>query len=348
MQRLMMPCITRSFGPDPRMCDIKKRSICVDNTCVCVKGYIPNASGVCESKESYASYLKLNEYRVKPGEYCRENTDCIEGLVCNKFKCNCPSDCNYRQRKEVCDCGKVDTEVWPIIIGVLLGMIVIVFWIWAIRKTIIKHKEKIKHSSHRTAIDNDDVPASHPLTPFQSSAQTETVDNTASPVRRTTGTPISRDNNTPRTYSPISPTVPRYPVDPESDKPPSYEEVISSPLYNPDPTSLQKALHPNYYIPLSSGTQQSSGPSYSPSERPHSYNPSPATYPNSPYLLGPQFTTHRGSLDAIPHRVHPSATFNVASRSPPSYSSVPELQPPDNPNFHERSVSGSAGTHTDR
>lgn len=325
LQGVMKQCKINLNGADTEMCDINKHSICIENTCVCTKGYIPNKYGQCESKESYLTRTRMTEYRVTPGEYCREDTDCIEGLECKSFECTCPSGCKHVARNMACDCGDVETEVAPIIVGVLLGVINISFWFWAIRRTIVKHKEKMKRLSYHTAI-NDDVSASHPLSPVQSSDQT--VAGFVSPSSRTAGTPIREDRGTSRPYSINPPTAPNNPVNLASDNPPSYEEVISSPLYKPKPSSLQNAPDPPPYIPLSSGTWHSSSPSHSP------------TAP--PYSISPQATLQSGSLDAIPNPGNPSTP--AVSLSSPLHSSVPEIQQAYNPHFYDGNVSGSAAS----
>lgn len=333
LQRLMEPCKINLRGVGTALCDIKKHSLCIENTCVCARGYIANEHGQCELKDSYLLRMEMSEYRVRPGEYCRENTDCIEGLECKGFECKCPSGCFYIASKMACDCGEVDSQVAPIVTGILLGMINIFFWLWAIKRTIVKHKEKIKRLSYSTAINNDDVSSSHPLSPVQSSVQTAGGTGSLSSTR--VGTPV-QDSGTSRPYS-INPLTA---VNPASDDPPSYEEVISSPLYNP------KSSNPPPYIPLSSGTRLSSSSLHSPSRRPFSYNPSSTQYRHRPtappYLISPHLALRPGSLEAIPHHVNSSTP--VLSLSSPLHSSVPELQRTRNPNFHESSVSGSADT----
>nr|XP_027226554.1 uncharacterized protein LOC113818560 [Penaeus vannamei] len=227
------------------LCDIRKHSVCINNTCVCAKGYIPTSEGSCEAQEVYMKKYSLSEYRVKPGEYCRESADCIEGLECQGFQCKCPTACRYDQRKEICDCGKAAIQVGPIYLGVFLGLLVLLFWYYTIERTIKNHKKMMSQFSSLSAADDGYVPTSYPLSPVHSSIQTETTaDGTASPASRTAGTPIHEGTGTSQTYSINPRTAPNYPVNPESDKPPSYVDVISSPLYSrmagvatPDPAS---------------------------------------------------------------------------------------------------------------
>ncbi|ROT66643.1 hypothetical protein C7M84_015338 [Penaeus vannamei] len=237
----------------------------------------------------------LSEYRVKPGEYCRESADCIEGLECQGFQCKCPTACRYDQRKEICDCGKAAIQVGPIYLGVFLGLLVLLFWYYTIERTIKNHKKMMSQFSSLSAADDGYVPTSYPLSPVHSSIQTETTaDGTASPASRTAGTPIHEGTGTSQTYSINPRTAPNYPVNPESDKPPSYVDVISSPLYSrmagvatPDPASqpltfVPNAPYPHSYIPLSRNTQRFSSPSHSLSGRPHSRSSSPIPHHSSP------------------------------------------------------------------
>ncbi|XP_069980388.1 uncharacterized protein [Penaeus vannamei] len=91
LQSLMEVCKMNLHGPDDTaLCDINKHSVCVANKCVCAKGYLPNKYGECELKKSYLLRMQMTEYRVPPGEYCREDTDCIEGLKCKRLECTCP------------------------------------------------------------------------------------------------------------------------------------------------------------------------------------------------------------------------------------------------------------------
>ncbi|XP_069991434.1 prion-like-(Q/N-rich) domain-bearing protein 25 [Penaeus vannamei] len=120
------------------MCDISKHSLCINDTCVCATGYIPTADGSCEPQESYMKKYSLSDYRVKPGEYCRKSANCIEGLECQGFKCRCPVACRYDQRKEICDCGEVESTNGPIYLGIFLGLLVILFWCCTIKRTIRK------------------------------------------------------------------------------------------------------------------------------------------------------------------------------------------------------------------
>ncbi|XP_037775473.1 LOW QUALITY PROTEIN: anti-sigma-I factor RsgI2-like [Penaeus monodon] len=302
-----------------------------------------------------SSCARVAEYRVKPGEYCRDSTDCIQGLECEEFKCRCPINCWYDQRREVCDCGKVESEMGPVILGIFLGLFVIIFWCRRIKRTIRKHKEKMRQFSSLPADDNERVPPSYALSPVRSSIQTDTtVDDTASPASRTAGTPITEDTGTSATYSSNPPTALNNLVNPESDKPPSYVEiisspppsyieVISSPLYNPDPKSqpvtiIPNTQYPNSHIPLSSSTQQSSSPSHSLSGRPHSCSSSPEPHHSSPLATphsgSPDATLYPGSPDAL---LNSSAPAGAASSSSPSHS-VPEAPPAYNSCFNKDSA----------
>ncbi|XP_037775476.1 uncharacterized protein LOC119572433 [Penaeus monodon] len=341
LQPVMGTC--REAGQAVWLCDVNKHSVCINNICVCAKGYVPTSDGLCEPQELYMKNYGLSEYRVKPGEYCRESADCIEGLECERFKCRCPRNaCRHDQRKDVCDCGKVESQIGPIILGIFLGLFVILFWCCTIKRTIRKHKKMMRQFSSLTANDNEYVPPSYALSPVHSSIQTETtVDGTASPASRTAGTPIPEDTGTFATYSINPPTAPNDPVNPESDKPPSYIEVISSPLYNPV-TMIPNAPYPHAYIPLSSSTQRSSSPSHSLSREPHSRSSSPVPH-SSPsvttYPLNPLAAPHPGSPGSMLHPVNSSAPAGATSSSSPSHS-VPEAAPAYNPYFNEDSAPG--------
>ncbi|XP_063614081.1 uncharacterized protein LOC134787264 isoform X1 [Penaeus indicus] len=329
LQRLLQPCKINLYRTGTALCDIRKHSTCIRNTCVCTKGYVANEHGQCELKDSYLVRMEMSEYRVTTGEYCRDDTDCIEGLECKGFECRCPSGCMYIARRNACDCGEVDTHIAPIVLGVFLGMVNIAFWYWAIYRTIVKHKEKIIRLSYRTAIDNDDVSSSHPLSPVQSSVQTGR--GTGSLASTRVGTPI-RDSGTSRPDSINPPTAPAL------DNPPSYDEVISSPTYNPNPSSLLDLPNPPSYIHVSTGTLPSASPIHSPSRRPYSS----LTPTAPPYLISPHLTLRPGSLDAIPHHVNSSTPVHRSSSA--LHSSVPDIQRTYNRNLHESNVAGSADT----
>ncbi|XP_063598913.1 uncharacterized protein LOC134775351 isoform X2 [Penaeus indicus] len=350
LQRLLQPCKINLYRTGTALCDIRKHSTCIRNTCVCTKGYVANEHGQCELKDSYLVRMEMSEYRVKPGEYCRDSTNCIEGLVCEGFKCKCPTACTYDQRKEFCDCGDVEEQVGPIMIGVLLGLNIIFFWGYTIKRTIRKHKEMMKQFSSLPA-DDEYVPRSYALSPVHSSIQTETtVDGTASPASRIAGTSITEDTGTTATYSLHPPTLPNDPLNPESDKPPSYIDVISSSLHNPDPSSqpltfVPNAPYPHAYIPLSCSTQQSSSPPHSLSGRPHSRSSSPAPDHGSPSVtthpISPSAPPPPGSPNAVLQQDNSSAPVGAATSSSPSHS-VPEAPPAYNPYFKEDSAPGTS------
>nr|XP_027226574.1 uncharacterized protein LOC113818572 isoform X1 [Penaeus vannamei] len=365
LQRVMGSC--KMTDEAVLLCDISKHSVCVNNICVCTRGYIPSSNGSCEPKESYMKKHRLSEYRVKPGEYCRDHGNCILGLECRELECSCPVACQYNQSKEFCDCGESESTNAPIYLGIFLGLLIILFWYYIIKRTIRKHKKMLSQFSSLPAADDGYVPRSYALSPVHSSIQTETTaDGTASPASRTAGTPIPGNTGTSQTYSINPPTAPSYPVKPESDKPPSYLDVISSPLYNPDSTSQSLPFepnvpYPNSSIPLSSNTQQSSSPLHSLSGRPHSRSSSPIPHHSptaTPYPVSPLATPHPGSPSAKPHPdspnaplypgspdatlrpVNPSAPAGAPSPSYPLHSSVPEAPPAYNPYFNEDSVPG--------
>ncbi|XP_042878058.1 uncharacterized protein LOC122257069 isoform X2 [Penaeus japonicus] len=344
LQGLMQSC--RIQGSTTWLCDVNKHTVCINAVCICTGGYVPNLNGTCESKGSYIRRHGLLEYRVKPGEYCRASTDCIDGLLCEDLKCRCPSFCYYDRRKEICDCGGVEKESGPIFLGIILGLIIISFWYCTIKKTIKKHKKKMNQFSTIPVVNNEYAAPSYPLSPVQSSIQTETtVDGTASPVSRTAGTPIPENTGTSGTHSINPPQNPSYPIHPKSDNPPSYEEVISSTLYNPDAASqpltfVPNAPYPHAYIPLSSDTKRASSPTHTLSGRPYSRSSSPVPSA-TPYPLNPMVTPYPDSSDATQDSVNSSAPAGAMSPSSP-LSSVPVAPPAYNPYFHEGGDQGSA------
>ncbi|XP_047483900.1 uncharacterized protein LOC125035668 [Penaeus chinensis] len=60
LQRLMQPCQINLHGTGVALCDIKKHSLCIKNTCVCAKGYIANEHDECEYKESYFLRMEIS------------------------------------------------------------------------------------------------------------------------------------------------------------------------------------------------------------------------------------------------------------------------------------------------
>ncbi|XP_068249914.1 uncharacterized protein [Palaemon carinicauda] len=122
-------------------CDINKHSICYQDRCICLETYVPNkTSGECEPEANYLKAHSLSEYRVKPYEYCVQDSHCIEGLVCEHLKCNCPEPCTYRRDEEVCYCGKykIKAKEGPIVLGICLGIAILTFWAYLIRRTFEK------------------------------------------------------------------------------------------------------------------------------------------------------------------------------------------------------------------
>lgn len=118
-------------------------SECVNCTCSCIQGYtyVEGAIGRCEEVTSEGDSSPAVEGSDKlPLEACEEKSQCVEGLDCLDGVCACPSPCEYVPEQLVCDCGPQDTPWWPIVIGVLLGFLIVSFWIRTIAEMIEKHK----------------------------------------------------------------------------------------------------------------------------------------------------------------------------------------------------------------
>ncbi|XP_047476393.1 uncharacterized protein LOC125030394 isoform X2 [Penaeus chinensis] len=173
-QEVLQPCY--SENGTVYICDLSQHSICSGGKCICFDTFLPNTtSGQCEPEKDFLIANKLDEYRVTPGEYCKYNTHCIEGLECQDNVCSCPSSCTYKKEKEICDCGESDNAVAPICVGVLSGILIIGFWITTINRTIDSHKQKqnVQHIEESTS--EQSTPRAYPLTPVASSALPETA-----------------------------------------------------------------------------------------------------------------------------------------------------------------------------
>ncbi|XP_066983957.1 uncharacterized protein [Macrobrachium rosenbergii] len=169
-QRVLESCYIPNNGSAIKSCDINKNSICKKRKCVCFDSFFANTtSGNCEPKADYIAAHNLTEYRVKPYEYCNSNSDCIEGLECHDFKCDCPEPCYYNRTAEICDCGAVELPpregvVGPAIVGVLLGLIVVAFWYCMIKRTIRKYTKK-EDASHTEVSATEETPNNYALQP---------------------------------------------------------------------------------------------------------------------------------------------------------------------------------------
>ncbi|KAK7081660.1 hypothetical protein SK128_023595 [Halocaridina rubra] len=143
-QQLLESCHTPYSGP-VFSCDLNKKSFCKSGKCICFESFYANMdSGRCEPMSSYIHNYSLEEYRVRPGEYCTEDQHCIYGLHCREFLCSCPEECPYREEEEICDCGPSPTadKYGPAFVGLFLGLIVLSCWFMKIRKTIKTFKKK--------------------------------------------------------------------------------------------------------------------------------------------------------------------------------------------------------------
>lgn len=111
-------------------CDFHDGLVCRGGKCHCFPDFYLNYTNrKCERQSDYLEAHNMTEYRVKPGLYCRKGADCIEGLVCKDFKCACPQQCEYDEEVEVCDCGSSVSLAGPIIVGGILGLLIIGFWL---------------------------------------------------------------------------------------------------------------------------------------------------------------------------------------------------------------------------
>ncbi|XP_047480447.1 uncharacterized protein LOC125033053 [Penaeus chinensis] len=120
------------------LCDISANLSCSNSTCLCLEThwFDPDTNS-CRHKNEFLAEYNVTEYKVHPGIYCRTSDDCITGLHCKNFFCKCPKSCEYKRDKEVCDCGEAEVSVtWPIIVGILLGIIIIWFWVKAVLVTL--------------------------------------------------------------------------------------------------------------------------------------------------------------------------------------------------------------------
>ncbi|XP_037800086.1 uncharacterized protein LOC119595031 [Penaeus monodon] len=116
-------------------------SECVNCTCSCIPGYtyVEGVIGRCEVLTSEGDSSPAVEGSDKlPLEACWEKSQCTEGLDCLDGVCACPSPCEYVPERLVCDCGPQDTPWWPIVIGVVIGILIVSFWIRTIVEMIDK------------------------------------------------------------------------------------------------------------------------------------------------------------------------------------------------------------------
>nr|XP_027216623.1 uncharacterized protein LOC113809282 [Penaeus vannamei] len=116
------------------LCDISANLSCAKSTCMCLETHwFDPETNSCQHKQQYLDANNVTEYKVRPEEYCRTPSDCITGLNCTDFLCKCPESCEFKQDKEVCDCGDAEVSItWPVIVGIFLGIIIVSCWAGAI------------------------------------------------------------------------------------------------------------------------------------------------------------------------------------------------------------------------
>ncbi|XP_037773805.1 thrombomodulin-like isoform X1 [Penaeus monodon] len=145
-QEILEPCFVENR--EIFSCDFHKRSLCKSGKCVCFDAFfLDKASGTCKPQAEFLKANNLTEYRVMPGSYCRNNSDCIEGLSCVDFECACPGSCKYKEEKALCDCGAVRIPYDTITLGIILGLLIIEFWRQMIKRTINRHKASVMRAA---------------------------------------------------------------------------------------------------------------------------------------------------------------------------------------------------------
>ncbi|XP_068249955.1 uncharacterized protein [Palaemon carinicauda] len=145
-QKVLESCYIPENGT-VKSCDVDESSVCNNGKCVCFESHFANVtSKKCEPKADYMKAHNLTEYRVRPGEYCLKESDCISGLECSNYQCDCPWPCSYNKTAEICDCGVIEKRqveiTGPAIVGVLLGLCICAFWFCMIKITITKYAKK--------------------------------------------------------------------------------------------------------------------------------------------------------------------------------------------------------------
>lgn len=145
LQNIKKRCYRGELSDVVRICDYTKHQLCKSGQCICNKHYWYDPElNACDLKTNYLAKNNISEYRVKPGVYCADHNDCISGLQCSYLACACPNECKYRKKEEVCDCGST-TPAGPIAVGVIGGIIIIIFWFIKIRSTVREHFQTKKH-----------------------------------------------------------------------------------------------------------------------------------------------------------------------------------------------------------
>ncbi|CAL4076276.1 unnamed protein product, partial [Meganyctiphanes norvegica] len=123
------------------LCDYEENKFCDNNLCICFENYYTSYDiGSCRPKSEYIGEGNVVGYKVKPGIYCYDDDDCLDGLHCIHHTCDCPKDpvnCTYVESIESCDCGELENQnfVGPLLVGLLGGSIIIAFWVFTTKKT---------------------------------------------------------------------------------------------------------------------------------------------------------------------------------------------------------------------
>nr|XP_027222300.1 zonadhesin-like [Penaeus vannamei] len=145
-QEVLEPCFVDNG--EIFSCDFHKGSLCKARKCVCFDAFfLDKSSGTCKPKSKFLKAHNLTEYRVMPGNYCKNDTECIEGLSCVNFECACPGSCKYKEELSSCDCGGVRIPWEPIFLGIILGLLILEVWRRIIRRTINRHKASVKRAA---------------------------------------------------------------------------------------------------------------------------------------------------------------------------------------------------------
>ncbi|XP_071525606.1 uncharacterized protein [Panulirus ornatus] len=88
-----------------------------------------------------------------PGQPCTSASQCIEGLLCNSTICTCPWPCVYVEKHLVCDCGEsMNPLTGPIVCGLVLGLLIVMFWCTRTYYTYDRFKEQNKVSRLPTSV----------------------------------------------------------------------------------------------------------------------------------------------------------------------------------------------------
>nr|XP_027222303.1 leucine-rich repeat extensin-like protein 2 [Penaeus vannamei] len=133
--------------------------------------FLPNiTSGKCIPEADFLRANDLAKYIALHGEYCQSSSHCLEGLECRNYECSCPSPCTYKKDLQACDCGEfVVSSTGPIVVGILGGLLIIIFWTWRIRTTWRRHakKQASQNDAHAPPSVQRGAP-SYPLAPVTS------------------------------------------------------------------------------------------------------------------------------------------------------------------------------------